>query len=167
MELMQASRQWASRPTDERFTSLTALHEHTSAQRSISAQKVVSSHSLELRPAADDEMKGIEIYGPNGHGFKPTHWSFGQLATLAEAPAGYLRTLPAPLAADALNYGLRFKRDVSEVGVLLRRNGYNELAAATGPRYGRVWNHEITSQLVDRFGNGIDGDWRVPGEFGR
>jgi hypothetical protein len=28
----------------------------------------------------------------------PTHWSFGQLASLVGAPAAYLRQLPAPLA---------------------------------------------------------------------
>ena len=167
MELQQASRQWSSRPDDQRFTSLDLLHAHTMEQRRNSAAKVVSSRALEIRPAENDEIKGIEVHGPNGHGYLPTHWSFGQLATLAAAPAGYLRTLPAPIAADALNFGLRFQRDVEEVGVLLRRNGTSELAAATGPRYGRVWNHEITQQLVDRFGDGVSGDWRVPGEFGK
>ena len=167
MELMQASRQWASRPDDQRFTSLVDLHAHVALQRQQSASKVISSRSLEFRPAADDARQGLEVYGPNGVGFQTTHWSFGQLATLAGAPAGYLRTLPAPIAADNLNYGLKFARDVEEVGVLLRRNGHNELAAATGPRYGRVWNKDITRQLVDRFGDGVSGDWRVPGEFGK
>ena len=167
MELMQASRQWASRPNDERFISLTALHDHVMTQRVNSVARVVASRSLEFRPSSTDNVRGISVVGPNGHEFTPSHWAFGQLATLAQAPAGYLRTLPAPIAADALNYGLRFERENEEVGVLLRRNGGNELAAATGPRYGRVWNHNITSQLMDRFGDGLTGDWRVPGEFGK
>lgn len=165
--LMQASNQWVSRPNDERFTSLVNLHAHVGMQRERSRGAVVSSRKLEVRPAQTDEMKGLEVFGPNGHGYAPTHWSFGQLATLAGAPAGYLRTLPAPIAADALNYGFRFARDVQEVGVLLRRDTSDELVAATGPRYGRVWNHEITGQLVNRFGDGVTGDWRVPGEFGK
>ena len=41
MELMQASRQWASRPDDERFTSLLALHAHTTEQRNQSAGRVL------------------------------------------------------------------------------------------------------------------------------
>jgi len=167
MELMQASRQWASRPNDERFISLTALHDHVMTQRVNSVARVVASRSLEFRPSSTDNVRGISVVGPNGHEFTPSHWAFGQLATLAQAPAGYLRTLPAPIAADALNYGLRFERENEEVGILLRRNGGNELAAATGPRYGRVWNHNITSQLMDRFGDGLTGDWRVPGEFGK
>ena len=165
--LMQASRQWASRPDDERFTSLLALHAHTTEQRGQSAGKVVSTRALEVRPAGDDENEGLEVFGPNGHGYTPTNFSFGQLAALAQAPAGYLRSLPAPIAADAMNYGLQFSRDAEEVGVLLRKDGRGVLAAATGPRYGRIWNSEVTGQLVNRFGDGVTGDWRVPGEFGK
>jgi hypothetical protein len=78
-----------------------------------------------------------------------------------------LRTLPAPLAADCLNLGL-IRRDVEEVGLLMTRTDDGlDLRAATGPNYGRVWNSTITSALVDRFGDGVTGDWRVPGEFGK
>jgi hypothetical protein len=42
-----------------------------------------------------------------------------------------------------------------------------QLRAMTGPRYGRVWNADIVRALVDRFGDGRAGQWRVPGEFGR
>ena len=41
------------------------------------------------------------------------------------------------------------------------------LRAATGPQYGRVWNADVVAMLIDRFGDGVTGDWRVPGEFGR
>jgi len=77
--------------------------------------------------------------------------------------------LPAPLAADLLNYGLHHQRDVEECGVLLTRedDGAVTLRAATGPQYGRVWNSDLTQRLVDRFGDGLSGDFRVPGEFGK
>jgi hypothetical protein len=168
MELMQASRQWAARPDDERFTSLTDLDAFCANQRSRSRSTVVSSRALDVRPSAADELKGIEIFGPNGAGYAPSNWAFGQLATLAGAPAAYLRKLPAPIVADAINYGLKYERDIEEVGVLLRKHeGAGMIAAMTGPRYGRIYNHEITGQLVERFGDGVTGDWRVPGEFGR
>ena len=83
--LMQASRQWASRPDDERFLSLVDLDAHCTQQRAISAGKVVSSRKLEIVPIAGDEMKGLEVHGPNGTGYAPTHWSFGQLSQLAGA----------------------------------------------------------------------------------
>jgi hypothetical protein len=145
------------------------LHSFTTSRRERSRGAVVSTRQIEIRPDVNDEMSGLKIHGPSGAGYVPSNWAFGQLATLASAPAGYIRTLPAPIAADALNYGLKFARDVEDVGLLIHRpiGAEGEIAAATGPRYGRIWNAEITRQLVERFGDGVSGDWRVPGEFGQ
>lgn len=163
--LMQASHQWANRPGDERFTSLTDMQQHFMTGREQSKAYVVPSRGVKALPT--DDNKGIEIVGPNGHAYAPTHWAFGQLAQRAEAPAGYLRTLPAPIAADCINYGLQYKRDVEDMGVLLQKNGDCIARAVTGPNYGRIWNSDVVTGLVDRFGNGIDGRFRVPGEFGK
>lgn len=171
--LMQASKQWASRPSDERFTSLIDMRSHFENQRANSRGTVVSSRQVRVLPvndtgAVDAAGTGLQVMGNAGTGYAPTHWAFGQLAQLAEAPAGYLRTLPAPIAADCMNYGLQYKRDIEDVGLLLYRNGgAPELRAATGPRYGRIWNADIVAGLVARFGDGITGDFRVPGEFGK
>ena len=160
--LMQANRQWSTRPEEERFTSLYAMQAALHAQRAISRAAVVSSRRLRAVPEGRD---GLLIEGPSGHGYAPTHWSFGQLAGLVQAPGQYLRELPAELAADCVNYGLQVTRDASDIGVLLRKDG--TLAAATGPRYGRIWNTDIVDALVDRFGDGATGQWRVPGVFGQ
>jgi len=113
----------------------------------------------------------IQITGPNGHAYTPSNWAFGQLAALAGAPAGYMRNLPAPLAADCLNYGFKYSRDIEDVGCLLTRSGDDiSIRAATGPRYGRVWNSQVVSTLIKRFGSGNPadgGDFTVPGEFGK
>lgn len=161
--LTQASHQWATRPADERFLSLHDMADHFDAIRSQSRATVVPSRRLTVAPAEDN--RGLSVLGPNGHAYDPTHWAFGQLAERAGAPAGYLRTLPAPIAADALNYGLQFKRDMEDIGVLLQRNGTSTLRAVTGPQYGRIWNADITHHLISRFGDGVTGEWRVPGEF--
>lgn len=165
--LMQASNQWASRPADERFVSLIELAQHTRHVRDLSAARVVSSRSIQLAPA--DDNKGLMIQGPNGGQAGISHFAFGQLAQLAGAPAGYLRSLPSPMAADCVNFGLQVKRDVDEVGVLLSRaNGQPAmLRAATGPNYGRIWNSDIADALVNRFGDGLTGQFKVPGEFGQ
>jgi len=164
---MQASRQWASRPQDERFVSLLELHAFTKQVRENSRAKVLSSRDVVMQPVEGD-ARGLVCVGPNGGPVALTHWSFGQFAGLAGSPAGYLRELPAPLAADCLNYGMHVKRDIQDVGVLLYKNGGTpEVRAATGPGYGRVWNESIVGSLVDRFGDGVTGDWRVPGEFGK
>lgn len=163
--LMQANRQWSSRPDDERFISLTEMESHFAAIRSQSRSVIVSNRAFSALPNEDN--RGLAIVGPAGVAYNPSHWAFGQISALAEAPAGYLRTLPAPIAADAINYGLKYKRGIDEVGLLLQQNGSSTLRAATGPRYGRIWNSDIVSGLVSRFGDGVTGDWRVPGEFGK
>lgn len=167
--LTQASQQWATRPSDQRFTSLLEMQTYTGAVRANSRAVVLPNRKLDFAPANDDQMRGLVVAGPNGHAATMSHWSFGQLCSLAGAPAGYLRNLPSPIAADALNYSLKFSRDIEEVGVLLHKPEPNvvELRAATGPNYGRVWNTDVVGALVQRFGDGLTGPFRVPGEFGK
>lgn len=164
--LMQASHQWASRPDDQRFVSLIDMQQRMNYVRDHSNARAVSSRAIELMPQGDDH-RGLAVVVGDEHVYNPTHHSFAQLAQLAEAPAAYLRTLPSELAADALNYGLGFKRGVADVGVLLYKDGTSELRAATGPNYGRIWNADIIKSLTDHVGDGISGSWRVPGEFGQ
>lgn len=169
--LTQASSQWANRPADERFTSLpemlSAMHKH----RAFSKARIMSNRDLRAVPAGDSGHRGLQIE-VNGAS-KPidvSHWAFGQLSQRAKAPAGYLRTLPSPMAADNLNYGLHVARDVEELGLLVGMNPETReasLRAATGPNYGRIWNETIVSALADRFGDGVNGRFRVPGEFGQ
>lgn len=192
--LMQASNQWMKRPNDERFVSLTELYGKVYRERQNSTEKVKSTRKIEIQPSAIDPVRGIQIASDNGSVAAPTNWSFGQLASLAGAPAAYLRKLPAPIVADAMNYGLRFNREAEDVGLLLSKSEFLpetdrgvipangviepsdtirapltaiELRAATGPRYGRVWNQDIVKALMDKFGDGVTGDFKVPGEFGK
>lgn len=166
--LMQASHQWATRPDDQRFTNLLDLDRQMRALRDNSKARVVSTRQIQVQPDQNDIRKGILVESELGVS-APTNWAFTQLASLAGAPAGYLRSLPAPLVADCMNYGLRFKRDAADVGLL--NTGYEmgaaETRAATGPQYGRIWNSDVTAALVAKFGDGRSGDFRVPGEFGK
>lgn len=166
--LMQASAQWRSRPADQRYTSLIELRDYLRHLRDRSSARVISSRQLNVAPV-DGNNDGIVLLGNNGAAVDVTHWSFGQMAQLAGAPAGYLRELPAPMAADCINYGLRFKREVEDVSVLVSAaNGVPaQLRAINGPQYGRVWNATIADALVRTFGDGINGHFRVPGEFGK
>lgn len=63
----------------------------------------------------------------------PTHWSFGQLASLVGAPAAYLRQLPAPLAGINLQYGLTSRR-AEQVKTLEIEDGRVELRAVNHRR---------------------------------
>lgn len=101
--LMKASHQWATRPADERFVDLNDMHAHFTQRRSESREVVVPAKALRVTPDESDHQ-GLVVIGPQGTGYAPTHWSFNQLAGIANvkgiAPNGY-RNLPAPIAADA------------------------------------------------------------------
>ena len=180
--LMQASNQWASRPSDQRFVSLLDLDRKMRSLRDNSRSVTASTRRIEVQPSSDDPRKGIVIHSDAGISV-PTNWSFNQLSALAGAPVSWLKKLPAPMVADSLNYGLRFLRDAADVNLLATTSSvptidddldldggpdvFNELRAATGPSYGRIWNSQLTGALVERFGDGLTGDFRVPGEFGK
>jgi len=176
MELMQANRQWSSRPADERFTSMPELCCFLAFERDHSQRKVLANRDLTVIPSTTDD-RDIAMTGPNGHPAQFTHWSFNQLCSLAGVPASYIRDsqMPGPLAADNLNWGLHHHRTVEDVSVLLRRYppGYDHrpagtfLGAVNGPEYGVVWNVEIADQVYHNFGDGRTGQFRVPGEFGK
>jgi len=164
MELMQAHNQWANRPSDERFLSLDSLFSHAVDTMNHSKALSVSSRSIAFEPT---DNRSLVVKGPS-NSFAPSHWAFGQACARVGAPADYLRSLPAPMAADCLNYGFQYARDVQDVGLLLHQNGgYPEMRAMTGPNYGRVWDAEVLRQLRDLFGDGVNGQWHIPGEFNK
>jgi len=167
--IMKASHQWMTRPADQRFVSLTEMAQFKNRVRQFSQGKVVSSRQLEVIAPDARDVRALQISGPNGSPVNPTNWSFDQLARIVKAPASYLRSLPAALTADCLNVGL-VSRDVEDIGVLLFKddeNGIGQLSAVTGPNYGRVWDSQIIAAVIERFGDGVTGDFRVPGEFGK
>lgn len=165
--LMKASHQWMSRPNEERFTSLPEMLDSASAYRAASVTRTIANRDLKAAPVEDD-TKALAIMS-NGVPSLPSHHAFGQMANLIGAPAGYLRTLPSPIVADLLNYGLLNQRGVQEIGTLTHNpeGEVPQLMAATGPNYGRVWNDTIIEALIKRFGDGVTGDFTVPGEFGK
>lgn len=173
--LMQASHQWATRPPEERFTSLPAMRDAATNFRSRSTERRVANRDVKAHPI-DGDAKGIAL-NVNGMIAVPSHWAFGGVCGLIGAPAGYLRRLPIPMIADCLNFGLQVERKVEEIGSLITMPGDGEpdgtpamLTAATGPSYGRVWNDDVLNKLIDRFGDGVPGHggkFTVPGEFGK
>jgi hypothetical protein len=173
--LMQASNQWASRPHDERFANLYDMQAQMRRLHQASTTDVVSNRKIELLPVEGNRRAlriGVDGGALAGMEMEPTHKSFGQICSLASpgnSPAGYFREskLPGEFIADCLNHNLRFNREVESIGLLGTVLEQTDLRAATGPNYGRVWNAEVVDALVDQFGDGINGKFRVPGEFGQ
>jgi len=155
------SSQWFSRPDDEKFLSLADLETSVLARSSNAKQTIVDVSSIQLSAESNSpDSLSIEF---NGNSIAtPTHWSFGQLASLAGAPAGYLRKMPAVISAINLQYGLQNLR--SENVKMFHNTESNQLLAATGVEYGRVFDYELVQAVRKIAGNGTgDTCWKVPG----
>src|SRR6266480_2773126 len=181
--LMQASRQWASRPADERYASLLDMQSYMTRRRDRSRAAVESTRALTVLPDQSDPVHrglflGIERGPLAGQLLAPTHQAFGQICSLAAtpSPASYFREsrVPADIIADALNYNLRFTREVEDIGVLatlgdednsLGVPAGSELRAATGPAYGCIWDADIVDALVLPLRGSVSGHWILQGEF--
>src|SRR6202049_5242539 len=107
--LMQASRQWASRPADERYASLLDMQCTMTRRRDRSRAAVESTRALTVMPDQNDPghrglFLGVERGPLAGQQLAPTHQAFGQICSLAAtpSPASYFpeSTLPAPILGE-------------------------------------------------------------------
>jgi hypothetical protein len=146
-DLMLVSNQWATRPADERFRTVQAAYDAASRYAASAREKMVPWTDLRVE-ATDNDLR---IVGKADVPARLTHHAFGQLAARAGAPASYLRNLPATLAAQNLNFGLKTRGDAAETAeanLLFHSNGDLVLRAATTERYERVWNHEVLARVL-------------------
>ncbi len=159
----RVSSEWFNRPDDERFLSLDDLFASVNGRAERSRTRTVESAAIRVEASRDNpERLGLVLPGTEAPA-APTHWSFGQLASLVGAPAAYLRQLPAPLAGINLQYGLTNHR-AEQIKTLEAEDGRTELRAVTGPDYGRIYDHELVSAVRRIAGNGTgDTRWKVPG----
>jgi hypothetical protein len=129
-----------------------------------------------LKAIADKESGEVKIAGREGLEAKLTHWAFGQLSSLAKAPASYLRKLSPTIAAECLNYGFKQNSFYKAPLQLLFQPTHNNagqlplpttamvapdhllLRALTSEKYTRIWNWEIIGKLIPL----TEISWRVP-----
>jgi hypothetical protein len=159
----RVSSEWFSRPDDERYLSLSELYASVKGRAERSRTRTVESAAIRVEAHRDDP-ENLALVLPEAEApVAPTHWSFGQLASLVSAPAAYLRQLPAPLAGINLQYGLTSHR-AEQIKTLETEDGRTELRAVTGPDYGRIYDHELVAAVQKIAGNGTgDTRWKVPG----
>jgi len=152
------SRQWYSRPDDQRFLNLEDLYDATK-QRADNT-KTFNMHNGQIQAFGtegedkDDlgELVIMTLDGPKTF----TNWSFSQLAGVAKAPASFLRNLSSPLAAACLNERLP-KADRPES--MLQTNGNDTLRCATSTTYGRIWDYDVVGKVQEVTANG---NWKIP-----
>lgn len=163
-----AQAQYYSRPEDECYETLAELQQAVTARHYGSRETVTDAGSL--RVVATGEHALTVEHEEIGLATTPTHWAFGQVATLAKAPADFIRQLPAPMAANVLNHQLH-KRDetqgASSIKLLTREQAGNvdwdaaptlDLAAVTSDTYGRIWDDQVVNlaqELVEHSGGAL------------
>lgn len=150
--LKLAHHQWANRPADERFWTLTDM------QQAAQSQIGTAVPATNCKPTAVDGRP--VLLGPHGQPAEFTHWSFGQLATRLGAPAAYLRELPAELAIANLQHGMRQHPWESSEAYLHAdpHTGTRTLRALTSTTYQRVHDTTVIAGLLELQEHG----WRVP-----
>jgi hypothetical protein len=154
MQLFHASKQWSARPNDERFWGPSDALAACAEYKANAAQSRVTYRDLRVE-ARDGDMY---LLGRENQPALLTHYAFGQLSARAKAPAEYLRQLPATLAAQNINHGLKERADDEQGKLLLHRNGALLARCVTGAGYERIWNAEIFERLVELGSQG----WRTP-----
>jgi hypothetical protein len=154
--ILDANKQWMSRPADQRFQTLDDLRDALSARRN--ASRAVNMDLEEIRSKPTDDGQGIVINSGLTPA-RPSHWSFGQLARLVSAPAEYLRRMPVELACRCLNESIdQTNEDRGEMKLMTIRDeegGLDTLQAVTSTTYGRIWDADVASavsRIVDRSG---------------
>lgn len=159
----RVSSEWFSRPDDERFLSLNDLYDMVRARADRATTRIVDSKAIRIEARSDSPERLSLIVPDEERPVTPTNWSFGQLCSLVRAPASYLRELPAALAGINLQHGLVAHRG-EQVKLYQTDEGRTELRAATGPDYGRIFDHELVAAVMKIAGDGVGQTrWKVPG----
>jgi hypothetical protein len=159
-----AHREWALRPPDERYASVHALYHAARARRERTEERRIDTAGFRTEAVADD----VVLHEASGRTAALTHWSFGQLATIASAPPNYLRTLPAAIASSAINVGLQRQRR-EQHKLLGERTAPWTVHAMTSERYARVHHDELATRVLDLMAG--HPAWHLPlgykdGEYG-
>lgn len=155
--IYKANSQWSNRPADQRFWTLDEAYKVSKAYADSAVERVLDFGNESLCSVGDN----LAITVDNAEPAILTNWAFQQLARRANAPAEYLRSLPAALAAQCLESGLDavLTPRSSTVNALIHRNGQNVVRAMTSEVYTRFWNHEVFARLMEMQS---DFGWRVP-----
>ncbi len=84
----RVSSEWFSRPDDERYLSLSTLYEAVRTRAERATARTVETRHIRVEASRDDaERLALTVPGRDAP-IAPTHWSFGQMASLVGAPAG-------------------------------------------------------------------------------
>ncbi len=157
INLTQASNQWATRPTDQRFWTPAEMAARTKKihdSRKIAVTRYGNllatcdeKHGLRLRSKKDDlDVESVAF----------SHWGFSQFTEKLGAPAGFLRDLKPATVATILNERIQALEDKDrEARVCIRTDmKLPHVECFTSGRYGYIPNFKVANGLaaLEKFG---------------
>jgi hypothetical protein len=160
----RVSQEWFSRPDDQRFTSMTALIAALQTRSVGMKDDIMGPRDINII-AGQDDFRNLFLGAPDGgEPLSITNHTFGQMCSLAGAPASYLREKPAFLAAVNLMDDMHSKRELDQ---RIYWNEQTRIARAfTGEAYGRIMDLTLAEAVHRIAGNGTgDTCWKVPGQM--
>jgi hypothetical protein len=145
--VMDAHRQWATRPADEAVYTFDEL---------LSRTRAMQSHSLEMDAQRWNALRiepgerALSLVSDSIGQAKLSAWSIRQLCAVIDAPADYVTRLPSQIAAALLTYGLHNDCKRTGSASMLAHTGPNDqqIRSITSTRYERVWDAEI-AEMAD------------------
>lgn len=149
-QVMDAHREWARRPADEAVYSFQDLLDRAQAAR-VRGIEHAGVPWRDLFVTADTNSKALWLRSGGKAGGTLGAWSADQLARIVGAPAEYVKSLPAHLAADCFNHGLRTRTAHKREAQILTHG--TSVRSIMSDAYTRIWDVEIAqlaAGLADR-----------------
>ncbi len=160
--MQSAFSQYYSRPDDETFTNFPDWSANIHGRNANSSAQEIPTNNLEFQSMKDMGLCQAISHTPdfendqelalvvNNNPVAMTNYGFSSI-TSRIAPGGgrYLKTLPAPIAAQALNYSAQTYPKEELLGLFRGHDTHDEFRAFTSTQYGRIWD----SQIVDAVSN--------------
>lgn len=167
--VMDASRQWASRPKDEQVFTIDDLLSRTAEAKRTSVERAgLKWENFEVLPTTRGEL----ALNADGTIARLNNYTLGQLCALptrdgdAIAPASFLSKLSPQLAADTLNeriqQGIARKADAQLL--VQSRSGVPTLRSVTTEAYERLWDHDLGLRVESMMSRGT---WQKAEAFRR
>lgn len=161
--LMHANREWATRPADERFSTLADLHNACRARRGASGETSVNYERLEANVNGSLKLSDKLHWSA-----RLTHWSTTQLLTKLGVPRDLLTKLDTDVASTVVNNRIAValrEREMDRTQRVLLGNvktpEHLVIRALHGDRYERLWDADVTDTLT----RWLPPDWRNPVAF--
>jgi len=145
--LTHASKQLFDRPDDDCYGSIDLMEKFLIGRES--ATRELKVKSMSVFPSENGETT-VKIGAETDQGIVQGYlndWSFGNLCSLVPAPKRYINELPAELASDCLNHGLKTRFENNNGTVMNYTGGLSR--AFYSERYSRVSDLEVVQAVKE------------------